>query len=137
MVNIENTGYGSYLNAERIVGMRGGITSFHTLSNNIFVDCRKHCIEFPNTRNFSDNNLFINPKPAYIKLTNPAPALLLDKDAATTLYGWEKNSRTGIATYSFDSTKIALSLNFDSTSFIPDGFEKIENKLIFKDPRKL
>ncbi|OIP82741.1 MAG: hypothetical protein AUK44_06975 [Porphyromonadaceae bacterium CG2_30_38_12] len=136
MVNIESTGYGSYLNAERIVDMRGGITSFHNLSNNIFVDCRKHCIEFPNTRNFSDNNQFINPKPAYIKLNNSAPALLLDKEAVFVLFGWEKNSRIGKATHSFDSAKNILNLIFEANQIVPFGFEKTENKLIFEDPRK-
>jgi len=135
-VNIENTGYGSYLNAERIVDMRGGISCDHRIEHNIFVDCRKHCIELPHNRNFSDNNLFINPNPAYIKVANTAPALMLDKESVNTLYNWEKNSRISKATYSFDATSNELKMLFDSNSTLPKGFEVDQHKLIFKDPRK-
>lgn len=137
MVDIENTGYGSYLNAERIVDMRGGITCDHRIEHNIFVDCQKHCIELPNTRNFSDNNLFVNPKPAYIKVTNPAPALLLDKEAAVKLFGWEKNSSLAKATYNFDETKNELKLLFDSKTTLPEGFKAVQNSMLFGDPRML
>lgn len=137
MVDIENTGYGSYLNAERIVDMRGGITCDHRIEYNIFVDCQKHSIELPNTRNFSDNNLFVNPKPAYIKVTNPAPALLLDKEAAAKLFGWERNSSQAKAAYNFDETKSELKLLFDSKTTLPEGFNSVQNTLLYGDPRKL
>ena len=45
-IDIENTGYGAYLNAKRIVGDRGGITRWHDVRHNIFYDCQKHSIEF-------------------------------------------------------------------------------------------
>jgi hypothetical protein len=137
MVNIENTGYGAYLNAERIVDMRGGITCDHRIEHNIFVDCRKHSIELPNTRHFSDFNLFVNPKPAYIKVTNPAPALLLDQEAVTKIYGWDKNSAITKASYQYDADKLQLSIQFIETETIPAGFNRLDNKnvLMFSDPR--
>lgn len=92
VIDAENTGYGSYLNAPRIVGMRGGVTINHSLANNMFIDCKKHCIEFPHQRNTSDKNIFVHPKPGYIKLGNPEPALFLDKEAASELYSWDTNS---------------------------------------------
>lgn len=141
MVDIENTGYGSYLNAERIVDMRGGITSNHSIVNNIFVDCRKHSIEFPNTRNFSDNNYFVNPNPGYIKMAYPLPALLLDIEAVSNLYRWDKNSGIGKASYKYDAERMQLQIDFVDTDKMPlsilNGFVLRENSIIYSDPREL
>lgn len=138
LVNIENSGYGSYLNAERIVDMRGGITCDHRIENNIFIDCKKHCIELPSARNFSDNNLFVHPKPGYIKIANPAPALLLDKDAVSKLFGWEKNSSLAKAKYVYDADNIQLHVEFTEISKLPQGFVYTgKNTITYKDPRKI
>ncbi len=139
MVDIENTGYGSYLNAERIVDMRGGISSDHTITNNIFVDCKKHCIELPHNRNFTNENLFVNPLPAYIKVANPVPAMLLDIKAAARLYGWEQNGAVTKATYTYDAEKMMLELRFDSATLaqkMPYGLST-PCTLTYKDPRKI
>ena len=89
--DIENTGYGSYLNAERIVDMSGGLTRFHRVEENIFIDCRKYAIEFPNEYNFSDRNLFAQVPPGYLKMGNPPPPLLLDLEAWRIAFGWEEH----------------------------------------------
>lgn len=140
IIDAENTGYGSYLNAERIVGMRGGITCDHTLGYNMFVDCGKHAVEFPNTRNKSDFNIYVNSRPGYIKLGNPSPPLLLDIEAATKLYDWDKHSiAVKNITYDYDETSrilhiiVAVPLPFRAGPFI---LEKGENVLNV-DPRQL
>ncbi|NJM14868.1 MAG: right-handed parallel beta-helix repeat-containing protein [Bacteroidales bacterium] len=106
MLNIENTGYGSYLNAPRIVDGRGGVTRWHTIEKNIFIDCRKQMIELPNEHNYTDFNVFSGFSPGYLKMALPEPALLLDLEAWRKLYGWGKNSRSDI--------EMAGSLNTDS-----------------------
>lgn len=137
MVDIENTGYGSYLNAERIVDMRGGVTADHRVSNNIFVDCKKHCIEFPHEMNYSDNNLFVNPRPGYIKVARNTPPLLLDKDAVGRLFGWDKNSVVAKASYSYDENKMELKLQFENKSNLLDKFSVVNNVLLLFDPRRM
>lgn len=91
IINAENTGFGSYNNAERMIGMRGGISRNQQVKNNVFVDCQKHCIEMPNIYNFTDGNVFANPNPAYIKIAAPQPIMLLDMKTVQTLFAWEKN----------------------------------------------
>lgn len=142
LIDIENTGYGSYLNAERIVGMRGGITRFHKVIGNVFIDCRKHAIEFPNEDNFSNRNLFSGISPGYLKMGNPQPALLLDLEAWRTLYGWEKDGTLCRLKASFNSEKLVLNLECLSPSIErlpPAGpFGRIsELKDYQADPRKL
>ncbi len=141
-LDIENTGYGSYLNAPRIVGMRGGITRFHTVRNNIFIDCKKHMIEFPNEDNFSDYNVFVNPKPGYLKITENGTELLLDITAWQTLFGWEKNGTVTRGQATLDPETLVLDLKFRDPRDMKDlnagPFEKIEDLSNFHaDPRKL
>ena len=93
MLDIENTGYGDYLNAERIVDQRGGVTRWHSVMNNIFIDCRKHAIEFANEYNYSNGNIFSRIPPGFLKMGNPAPALLLDLPAWNKLYNWELDGK--------------------------------------------
>ena len=123
VIDAENTGYGSYLNAERVLGMRGGITCDHQLKYNVFIDCKKHSVELPHTRNQSDYNLYVNPKPGYIKVGNPAPPLLLDIEAASKLYDWDTHSkvvRRGIK-YQYDEKQRELSITIDETFPFPAG----------------
>lgn len=139
IIDTENTGYGAYLNAPRIVGSRGGITINHSLSHNLFVDCRKHCIEFPHERHFSDNNMFSSPKPGYIKIGYPNSPLLLDKEAAQTLYDWEKHSvASKPLEYSFDKDSGILVLNLhDDIDFQAGPYKLVkgENRIMV-NPRK-
>ena len=127
IIDTENTGYGAYLNAERIVGMRGGITCDHRVERNIFIDCKKHAIELANTRNYSDNNLFVSPHPGYIKIGNPIPALLLDIEATNKLFNWDKKSKTCKLDYQIDTKDRTCTINF------PEGIlEKTEIKSFTK-----
>lgn len=132
IMNIENTGYGAYLNAERQVNMRGGITRWHTVSNNIFFKCEKYAIEFPHSYNFSDGNAFFNMKSGYIKIANPQPSLLLDIDACRRVFGWEKN---GIVNYNLltpnekEYRHFTMSLNSEKltlTVVMPDHYHVIK-----------
>lgn len=139
VIDAENTGYGAYLNAERIIGMRGGITCDHQVRRNIFVDCAKHCIEFPNPRQQSDHNLFVNPKPGYIKLGNPAPPLKLDAEAASKLYGWDGHSMVwNKLSYSLDADQLTLDITLDDALPLqagPFALKRGENRLNV-DPRR-
>jgi hypothetical protein len=140
-IDIENTGYGSYLNAQRIVGMRGGITRFHKVLNNIFIDCKKHMIEFPNEDNFSNGNIFVNPKPGYLKITENGSELLLDLQAWNKLFGWENNGLRTRGQAEFDSKQMILSIEYSDVDELKDRkagpfkrIEDIDNLNI--DPRK-
>jgi hypothetical protein len=113
MMDIENSGYGDYLNAERIVGKRGGVTRWHSVMNNIFIGCGKHAIEFPNEYNFSNGNIFSSMPAGYLKMTNPTPSLLLDLEAWQKLYDWEKDGQIAHIKGDLDNRKMQLTLYFD------------------------
>ncbi|NDP20811.1 MAG: hypothetical protein GZ091_07000 [Paludibacter sp.] len=137
IIDAENTGYGAYLNAERIVDMRGGITSYHRVVGNIFIDCKKHAIEFANVNNYSNNNLFVSPRAGYIKIGNPAPALLLDIDATRSLYKWDLNSKTVKMDYQFDEVNKTCTLILKNEIPTIDMVNlKIGINVINVDPRK-
>lgn len=88
--DVENGGYTDYLNAERIVGTRGGLTRWHKVTDNIYVQCNKYAIEFANEYNFSDGNIFVSMPPGYLRIGNPAPTLMLDLESWQKAFGWEK-----------------------------------------------
>lgn len=92
-IDIENTGYGSYLNPARIVAGRGGTARAQSVTDNIFIDCRKHAIELPNVHNHTDGNRFAQMPSGFLKLTNPPPALLLDLKAWQEYFGWEAQGK--------------------------------------------
>ncbi len=138
IIDAENTGYGAYLNAERIVDMRGGITCNHRVENNIFIDCKKHAIEFANMNNYSNNNFFASPRPGYIKIGNPAPSLLLDIDATRSLYKWDLNSKIVNIDYKFDQDNRTYTLVLKNEITILDGVNlKTGVNILNIDPRKL
>ncbi|MFO7933330.1 MAG: right-handed parallel beta-helix repeat-containing protein [Bacteroidales bacterium] len=141
-MDIENTGYGSYLNAERIVGMRGGYTRFHRVRHNIFAECGKHAIEFPNRYNESDYNLFSDVNPGYLKMALPAPALLLDLEAWRIAFGWEKNGRLVHIRPVLDSNTLEFSMTVgdeeELTGVEAGPFREIRDYSgILLDPRKI
>jgi len=136
--DIEGRGYGSYLNAERMVGTRGGITRDHSVQKNIFAACGKLCIEFANEYSFADYNVFCNPKPGYIKIGNPAPALLIDFPSTTRLYKWNAHSRLSKLELEFDVEKLTLKiLKADEADFEMAGpFNKLKKaEIVNIDPR--
>ncbi len=141
-MNVENSGYTDYLNAERIVGNRGGVTRWHRLEHNIFTACEKHAIEFPNQYNFSDGNLYGDLPGGYLKMANPAPALLLDLDMWRTLYGWDLNGGRIKMKAHVDTEKLTLTLeeleNFKKEYREAGPFKKLDQvKTLHIDPRKL
>ncbi|NJO69572.1 MAG: hypothetical protein HC830_10075 [Bacteroidetes bacterium] len=124
-MDIENTGYGDYLNADRIVGSRGGVTRWHSVTNNVFIDCRKHAIEFANPYNFSNGNIFSHVRPGYLKMGNPLPALLLDLEAWQKCFGWEKDGKRAEVSGKFNPDSLELSIT---------GKENELVKLLHKGP---
>ncbi len=141
VLDIENTGYGSYLNAERIIGTRGGLTRYHRVSRNIFIDCRKHAIEFPNPYNYSDYNLFSQVRPGYLKMTNPAPPLLLDLEAWQKAFGWEDHGAVIDIEAGLDSESLLFDLRV-KTDPLPDilagPFTELKTmQQVHLDPRQL
>lgn len=113
MLDIENTGYGDYLNAERIVGQRGGVTRWHSVLNNIFIDCRKYAIEFPNSYNYSNGNVFSQVSPGFLKMTNPAPELLLDLESWQKVYDWENDGKMVNVGAEINSKTLELSIKIN------------------------
>lgn len=143
--NIENTGYGAYLNAERLVDRRGGITRFHRIEYNIFAGCQKHSIELANEYNFTNSNVYSNPGRGYIKIGNPAPPLLLDRKAVQTLYNWEENgivlNKKEALLFTLDADKLHLTITGNDLSCIQKTdagpFRDITKiKAVNIDPRK-
>ncbi len=144
--NIENSGYGAYLNATRIVNKRGGITRYHQVQNNIFADCRKHHLEFANEHNFANNNVYSNPDGGYIKIGNPLPSLLLNQEAVQKMYGWEKEgivlSGKNALQFEFDTDNLIFTITGDALSEIQkSGIGPFRNISQINqtniDPRKL
>jgi len=131
MLDIENTGYGDYLNADRIVGSRGGVTRWHSVTNNIFIDCRKHAIEFPNMYNFSNGNIFSHVPPGYLKMGNPLPALLLDIEERKKCFGWEKDGKKAEVGGKLNPNSLELSITGKTIEL-----EKLFLKGPFKDYQK-
>ncbi len=112
--DIENTGFGAYANAARIVAGRGGTDRNHSVTHNIFAGCGKHGIEFPNIHNFANHNVYSSMPAGYLKIKNPAPELLLDLKAWQDYYGWEKNGQL-VSDPGFKLDEETLTLTFDST----------------------
>ena len=108
--DIENTGYGSYINNTRIVAGRGGAARSQKVLDNIFADCRKYAIEFPNEYNHSDGNLFSGMPAGFLKLKNPPPELFLDLKAWQEFYGWEKRGEYTTVITGFDPATLQLTL---------------------------
>jgi hypothetical protein len=109
--DIENSGYGSYSNADRIVNGRGGTERMQKVLNNIFVKCGKHAIEFPNSNNYSNYNVFSSMPSGYLKLKNPEPSLLLDLAAWQDYYNWDKQSiEVSDITIDIDSRDLIISI---------------------------
>jgi hypothetical protein len=111
-LDIENTGFGAYANASRIVNGRGGTDRNHEVKNNIFIRCGKHGIEFPNVHHFADFNVYANMPSGYLKIKNPAPELLLDIKAWQDYYGWERNGKH-IRSVQMELDPKTLKLTFD------------------------
>lgn len=141
MLDIENSGYGDYLNAERIVGKRGGVTRWHSVLNNVFIDCRKHAIEFPNNYNYSNGNIFSKVPAGFLKMTNPAPALWLDLEAWQKLYDFEKDGAMAKISAEFDSKTLEFTLKTSPENLkLLDGkgpFSSYANdRKVMIDPRR-
>ncbi|MCS7004863.1 MAG: right-handed parallel beta-helix repeat-containing protein [Cytophagales bacterium] len=92
ILDIENTGYGCYWNAERIIGGRGGITRNHRIYQNTFINCQKWAIELPNHYHWTDQNAFASPNSPFLKLKYPEPSMLMNLPGWQQLYGWETNT---------------------------------------------
>ncbi len=137
ILDIENTGYGSYANAARIVKGRGGTERYQRVTDNIFINTEKHAIEFPNEHNFSDRNVFASMGTGYLKLTNPQPSLLLDIDAWRDYYGWEEEGvyiRGGIKS-ELNSEELILSVENEELSDDAGPLKYYKSSMNI-DPRK-
>ncbi|MGB9746818.1 MAG: right-handed parallel beta-helix repeat-containing protein, partial [Bacteroidales bacterium] len=110
VLDAENGGYTDYLNADRIVGTRGGLTRWHKVTDNIFVQCKKYAIEFANPNNFSDRNVFVSMPPGYLRIANPAPLLQLDLEAWQKAFGWEKSGQIVNLGAEFDPETLQLTI---------------------------
>ena len=80
------------------------------MRDNIFANCRKHAIEFPNEHNFSDGNLFAELPAGYLKLKDPPPELLLDLPTWREYYGWEQHCRMADLQLTLDPESLCLSV---------------------------
>jgi hypothetical protein len=143
MVDIENTGYGAYLNADRMVVTRGGTTRRHAVTHNIFSDCRKVAVEMANEFNYLDGNIYSDVPAGYIRIGNPLPVLKLDVNAVKDIYGWEKTGQ-------FLTRSNHIKINFNKTDYsmeviLPQQYQNksVEvgpfmnyNTVINIDPRK-
>lgn len=124
--DIENTGYGSYANADRIVKGRGGTEREQRVMHNIFVKCGKHAIEFPNSHNHSNYNVFSSMPAGFLKLKNPEPSLLLDLKAWQDYYDWDKQSVL-VPGIEIDIDPESLEISFSSPEPLPGDVGPFKN----------
>lgn len=138
--DIENSGFGAYANPGRIVNGRGGTDRNHQVTYNIFSDCRKHGVEFPNVHHFADHNIYSKMPAGYLKIKNPAPELLLNLKAWQDYYGWDLNGkRIDELEFSFDPENLTLTFESDRISDTQAGPFKNNidfSKGIIIDPRQ-
>jgi hypothetical protein len=120
---------------------RGGIARFHRVTDNIFIRCGKHAIEFPNVYNYADGNVYSNMPPGYIKIEHPAPALKLDMETCRKIFEWEMRGRQQGVTASLDPGSLEFTMTIPSdqpaSSHKPGPFDEFTTmKQISIDPRK-
>lgn len=127
IIDTENSGYKDYLNAERMVKTRGGLTRWHKVLNNVFIECKESAIEFANKHNYANGNVYSEVEPGYIKIRQPEPKLKLDLKAVNKIYDWEAE---GI--YTKDS--ISADVNTDKLELTIAVPEKLEEKKIEAGP---
>ncbi len=116
--DIENTGFGAYANANRIVAGRGGTDRNHRVTHNIFSACGKHAIEFPNQHHFSDHNVFSNMPAAFLTIKHPEPSLKLNLKAWQDHFKWDINGKV-IRDVSFEIDPETLVMKGKNGSLIP------------------
>ncbi len=141
LIDIENTGYASFLNPNRMVLTRGGIARFHRVTNNIFMNCGKYAIEFPNVFNFANGNIYSKMPSGYIKINYPAPALKLDMETCRKIYNWEKSGQVGDINAILDPDSLELSIDvspsLDYSKLNAGPFEIIKDmQKVNIDPRE-
>ena len=139
--DIENTGFGAYTNAERMVGGRGSTDREHLVTHNIFANCGKHAIELPNRQHFTDHNLFAAMPSGFLKVKYPEPGLFIHLKAWQDLFQWDLNGKViPDPKFKLNAEKLIIRAeNYDQSSGDAGPFQQsLEMKNgISIDPRQL
>lgn len=101
---------------DRIIDQRGGTAMQNNVKDNIFYNCKRTAIEFPNLYNSADGNYYSRMPAGYLKISHPEPIQLLDLEAWKEFHGWDINGGMAKITGSFDPDKLQLSLTFETES---------------------
>ena len=87
--------------------------------DNIFYNCKRTAIDFPNLYNSADGNYYSGMPSGYLRISHPAPYQLLDLEAWKEFHEWDINGGMANITCVFDPNTLQLSLTFD-----PEGQPK-------------
>ena len=113
-MDIENTGFGAYLNADRKVEGRGGTMRRCTLENNIFHRCQKWSLDLPNTDHSTASNIYSRVPAGHIHLRAPEE-VYLDVEAWQTFWDKGTNSVEQKLELEFDPETLVLSIQGDKS----------------------
>jgi hypothetical protein len=115
---------------DRIIDQRGGTAMQNIVRDNIFYNCRRTAVEFPNLYNSADGNYYSRMLPGYLKISHPEPFQLLDLEAWKEFHGWDIHGGMADITVAFDPDKLQLSLAFETASQpkqLPGPFRNLLN----------
>jgi len=130
ILDVENSGYGAYFNAERIVNGRGGISRHHKIYQNTFINCGKWAMELPNPYHYTNQNAFVIKSSPFLKMKYPEPSLLLNLAGWQQVFGFEANAVTiKLKEATIDTEKLLISFDADIDSDILPFAEKRLNKV--------
>jgi hypothetical protein len=136
IANIENAGYESNTNTDRMVEGRGGTARNHVIKDNIFINCRKQAIQLPHTYNTVEGNLYSQMPEGFLMIKTPEK-FKLNLRAWQDYYGFDKKGKMVKHNLKFDAKQLKLdfSLQNEKTTAGPFVNYELDNTSI--DPRIL
>lgn len=136
IANIENAGYESSTNTDRMVEGRGGTARVHLVQDNLFIDCRKQAIQLPHAFNTVDGNLYSQMPEGFLLIKTPEKFKLHLK-AWQDYYGFDRRGQMVKTKLTFRSEDLRLSLSVEGGHPNAGPFTSLQLTDALIDPRKL
>ena len=99
---------------DRILDQRGGISVQNKIIDNIFYNCKRSAVEFPNLYNSAEGNFYALMPGGFLRISHPEPRQLLHLEAWQEFHGWDINGGMAKIAATFDPDKLQLSLTFET-----------------------
>jgi hypothetical protein len=99
---------------DRILDQRGGTSVQNKIIDNIFYNCKRSAVEFPNLYNSAEGNFYALMPGGFLRISHPEPRQLLHLEAWQEFHGWDINGGMAKITAAFDPDKLQLSLTFET-----------------------